>query len=38
MLSILPGKLPFQSLSNTVHDDSRLALPLEPTTSDLLLP
>jgi hypothetical protein len=34
----LHGKLPFQTLSNTVHDDSSLALPLEPTTSDLLLP
>jgi hypothetical protein len=34
----LHGKLPFQTLSNTVHDDSRLELPLEPTTSDLLLP
>jgi hypothetical protein len=34
----LYGKLPFQTLSNTVHDDSSLALPLEPTTNDLLLP
>jgi hypothetical protein len=34
----LYGKLPFQTLSNAVHDDSRMALPLEPTTSDLLLP
>jgi hypothetical protein len=34
----LHGKLPFQTLSNTVHDDSSLALPLEPTTSDVLLP
>jgi hypothetical protein len=34
----LYGKLPFQTLSNTVHDDSTLRLPLEPTTSDLLLP
>lgn len=34
----LYGKLPFQTLANTVHDDSSLALPLEPTTSDLLLP
>lgn len=33
----LHGKLPFETLSNTVHDDSSLALPLEPTTSDLLL-
>ena len=33
----LYGKLPFQTLANTVHDDSSLALPLEPTTSDLLL-
>jgi hypothetical protein len=34
----LYGKLPFQMLSNTVHDNSSLALPLEPTTGDLLLP
>jgi len=34
----LYGKLPFQTLSNTVHDDSSLTLPLEPTTADLLLP
>jgi hypothetical protein len=34
----LYGKLPFETLSNTVHDDSPLALPLEPTTSDLLIP
>jgi hypothetical protein len=34
----LYGKLPFQTLSSTVHDDSSLALPLEPTTSDLALP
>ena len=34
----LYGKLPSQTLSSTVHDDSTLALPLEPTTSDLLLP
>lgn len=34
----LYGKLPFQTLSNTVHDDSSLALPLEPTANDLLLP
>jgi len=34
----LYGKLPFQTLPNTVHDDSSLALPLEPTTSDLVLP
>jgi hypothetical protein len=34
----LYGKLPFQTLANTVHDDSSLALPLEPTTDDLLLP
>ena len=31
----LYGKLPLQTLSNTVHDDSPLALPLEPTTRDL---
>jgi hypothetical protein len=34
----LYGKLPFQTLPNTVHDDSSLALPLEPTTDDLVLP
>ena len=34
----LYGKLPFQTLTKTVHDNSTLALPLEPTTSDLLLP
>jgi hypothetical protein len=34
----LYGKLPFETLANTVHDDSSLGLPLEPTTSDLLLP
>jgi hypothetical protein len=34
----LYGKLPFETLANTVHDDSSLALPLEPTPSDLLLP
>jgi hypothetical protein len=34
----LYGKLPSQTLSSTVHDDSSLALPLEPTTSDLLVP
>lgn len=34
----LYGKLPFQKLSGTVRDNSSLALPLEPTTSDLLLP
>lgn len=34
----LYGKLPFQTLSNTVHDNSPLALPLEPASSDLLLP
>lgn len=34
----LYGKLPFQVLSNTVHDNTTLALPLEPTASDLLLP
>jgi hypothetical protein len=33
----LYGKLPFQTLSNTIHDDSSLALPLEPTASDLSL-
>jgi hypothetical protein len=31
----LSGKLPLQTLSNAVHDDSSLALPLEPTTFDL---
>jgi hypothetical protein len=34
----LYGKLPFETLSQTVHDDSSLALPLEPTPSDLVLP
>lgn len=35
----LHGKLPFATLANTVHDNSRLVLPLEPTTDDLgLLP
>lgn len=34
----LYGKLPLQTLAKTVHDNSALALPLEPTTSDLLLP
>lgn len=34
----LYGKLPFQTLANTVHDDSPLALPLEPTTDDMVLP
>jgi hypothetical protein len=34
----LYGKLPFQTLSNTVHDDSPLGLALEPTASDLQLP
>jgi hypothetical protein len=34
----LYGKLPFQTLPKTVHDNTTLALPLEPTTSDLLLP
>lgn len=34
----LYGKLPLQTLANTVHDDSSLTLPLEPTTSDLVLP
>jgi hypothetical protein len=34
----LHGKLPFQTLPGTVHDDSSLALPLEPTTLDLVLP
>jgi hypothetical protein len=31
----LYGKLPLQTLSNAVHDDSPLALPLEPSTRDL---
>jgi hypothetical protein len=31
----LYGKLPLQTLSNAVHDNSHLALPLEPTTRDL---
>jgi len=34
----LYGKLPLQTLAKTVHDNSALTLPLEPTTSDLLLP
>lgn len=34
----LYGKLPFETLAHTVHDDSSLALPLEPTTRELLLP
>jgi hypothetical protein len=34
----LYGKLPFKTLSGTVHDDSTLELPLEPTTNDLALP
>jgi hypothetical protein len=34
----LYGKLPFETLAGTVHDDSKLALPLEPTSDDLLLP
>ena len=32
----LYGKLPLQTLSNAVHDNSSLALPLEPTTRDLV--
>jgi hypothetical protein len=34
----LYGELPFQTLANTVHDNSTFALPLEPTTTDLTLP
>jgi hypothetical protein len=33
----LYGKLPLPTLANTVHDNSRLALPLEPTTDDVVL-
>lgn len=34
----LYGKLPIQTLTNTVQDNSPLGLPLEPTARDLLLP
>ena len=34
----LYGKLPIQTLANTVHDNSMFGLPLEPTTTDLALP
>ncbi len=34
----LYGKLPTQTLPNAVHDNSPLALPLEPTTTDLVVP
>ena len=34
----LYGKLPIQTLANTVHDNSTFALPLEPTTTNLALP
>jgi hypothetical protein len=34
----LYGKLPITVLTNTIHDNSPLALPLEPSAQDLLLP
>jgi hypothetical protein len=34
----LYGKMPLGTLTNAVHDNSAYALPLEPTTTDLLLP